>query len=162
MKWPFRNLQPKLPFVGAPGDFAFRRSFYYHEGVDLYCADLQPIQAMEAGEIVNIEHFTGTLADPPSPWWMDTMSIMVEGNHGVIGYCEVAPHNHLKVGMKIFEGEHIVVVVPVLKRDKGNGRTMCHIEHYVAGTKNHAIWLLDTPKPKELLNSRTLLEQLID
>lgn len=161
MKWPFRNLQPSLPFVGAVGDFAFRRSFYYHPGLDLYSPDLQPVQAMEAGKIVHIEHFTGATADPPSPWWLDTMSIMIEGQSGVIGYCELIPFDHLKVGMEIFEGEPIALITPVLKRDKGNGTSMLHLEHYISGTKHHVTWKLDTPKPPELLNSRLLLEQLL-
>jgi hypothetical protein len=161
MKWPFRTLEPSLPFVGAVGDFAFRRSFYYHPGVDLYCSDLQPVQTMESGEVVHIEHFTGTNANPSSPWWMDTMSIMVEGEHGVIGYCELMPHNHIKVGMQVFEGESIAVITPVLKKDKGWGRCMLHVEHYVPGTKHHVTWKLDTPKPPELLNPRLLLEELI-
>lgn len=161
MKWPFRNPKPSLPFVGAVGDFAFRRSFYYHPGVDLYCPDLQPVQAMEAGTIVHMEHFTGALANPPSPWWKDTQSILIEGDSGVIGYCEVEPFQHLHVGTKVFEGEVIALVVPVLKKDKGNGTTMLHVEHYVSGTQHHVTWALDTQKPSELLNSRTLLEQLI-
>lgn len=161
MKWPLRNKQPKLPFVGAVGDFAFRRSFYYHPGVDLYCPDLEPVQAMEDGVIVHTERFTGTDAKPSSPWWLDTWSIMVEGESGVIGYCEVITFSHLKVGMRVFEGEPIALVTPVLKKDKGNGTTMLHLEHYVPGTKHHVTWALDTDKPKELLNSRELLQRLI-
>jgi hypothetical protein len=161
MKWPFRDILPSLPFVGAVGDFAFRRSFYYHPGVDLYCSDLQVVHAMEDGKIVNIEHFTGAEADPPSPWWHNTWSIMIEGAHGVIGYCELKPFKHLQVGMSSYEDEPIGLVIPVLKKDKGNGTTMLHLEHYVPGTKQHATWKLDTPKPPELLNSRLLLEQLI-
>jgi hypothetical protein len=162
MKWPLRNKQPKLPHVGAVGDFAFRRSFYYHPGVDLYCPDLEPVQTIEAGTIVHMEHFTGAGANPPSPWWLDTWSLMIEGQSGVIGYCEVEPFDHLKVGMEVFEGEPVAVVIPVLKKDKGNGRTMLHVEHYQHGTAHHVTWELDTPKPPELLNSRFLLEKLLD
>lgn len=161
MMWPLRNGQPSLPHVGAVGDFAFRRSFYYHPGVDLYCPDLQIIQAMEDGIVVHTEHFTGAEANPPSPWWLDTQSIMIEGESGVIGYCEVIPFRHLTVGTRVYEGESIALVTPVLKKDKGNGRTMLHLEHYVPGTKHHVTWKLDTSKPRELLNSRLLLEQLL-
>lgn len=162
MKWPFRDKEPQIPAVGAVGDFAFRRSFYYHPGVDLYCADLQPVRAIEAGTIVHMEHFTGANANPPSPWWLDTWSIMVEGDSGVIGYCEIQNFDHLKVGMHVEEGEPIALVTPVLKKDKGNGRTMLHVEHYVPGTKHHVTWVLDTPKPEELLNSRLLLQKILD
>jgi hypothetical protein len=69
MKWPLRDKTPALPQVGAVGDFAFRRSFYYHPGVDVYCGFGQEIQAIEDGEVVHIENFTGPSANPPSPWW---------------------------------------------------------------------------------------------
>jgi hypothetical protein len=161
MTWPLRNKQPSLPPIGAVGDFAFRRSFYYHPGVDLYCSDLQIVQAIEDGQIVNIEQFTGAGSIPTSPWWLDTWSIMVEGVSGVIGYCELKSFKHLQIGMSVYEGEPIALVIPVLKKDKGNGTTMLHVEYYVSGTTQHATWVLDTPKPPELLNSRLLLEQLI-
>ena len=83
---------------------------------------------------------------------------MVEGNSGVIGYCELNPHKHLKMGDEIQEGESIGLITPVLKKNKGNGRTMLHFELYYPGTKEHATWLLDTEKPISLQNPRTLLE----
>lgn len=162
MKWPLRNKPPALPNIGAVGDFAFRRSFYHHPGVDVYCADMQPIQAIEEGVIVHIENFTGPNANPPSPWWNETFSIMIEGASGVIGYCELDPFLHLQIGDHVEEGEMIALITPVLKKDKGNGTTMLHLEHYVPGTKHHVTWVLDTPKPEELLNSRFLLEKIIN
>jgi hypothetical protein len=160
MKWPLRNKLPALPFIGAVGDFAFRRSFYYHPGTDIYCKDLQPVQTMEDGIVVHMENFTGPEANPPSPWWLETWSVMVEGQSGVIGYCELKPFNHVCVGLHLYEGETFATITPVLKKDKGNGTTMLHLEHYVHGTQHHVTWILDTPKPPELLNSRFLLEQL--
>jgi hypothetical protein len=161
MKWPLRNKTPSIPCWGQVGDFAFRRSHYYHPGIDLYCADLQIVQAVEGGIIVNIENFTGPNANPPSPWWLETFSIMVEGASGVIGYCELIPHDHLKIGQHVVEGENLAVITPVLKKDKGNGTTMAHMELYTSGTKEHSTWFLDNPKPKNLLNPRELLEQII-
>lgn len=161
MKWPLRNKNPELVSEGAVGDFAFRRSFYHHPGVDIYCDDLQLVQAIETGTVVHIENFTGPNAIPPSPWWLETWSVMVEGVSGVIGYCELKPLDHIKVGSVISEGEVFAAITPVLKKDKGNGRTMLHLEHYLPGTKHHVTWVLDTPKPKELLNSRFLLEKII-
>ena len=52
------------------------------------------------------------------------------------------------------------VYLKILKKDKGNGTTMLHLEHYTHGTRNHVTWVLDTPQPKELLNPRKLLEKL--
>ena len=160
MKWPLRNKTPSIPPWGHVGDFAFRRSHYHHPGIDLYCKDLQIVQAIEDGIIVQMENFTGPDANPPSPWWLETFSIMVEGKSGVIGYCELNPHKHLQVGNRVYEGENIGLITPVLKKDKGNGRTMLHFELYTTGTCEHVTWLLDTDKPEQLLNPRSLLETI--
>lgn len=162
MKWPLRNKEPAIPEVGSVGDFAFRRSFYYHPGIDIYCDLGQEVQAIEDGEVVHIENFTGPDADPPSPWWMETWSILIEGNSGSLGYCEIKPLPHIKIGLKVKEGDLIATVVPVLKRNKGNGTTMLHFEQYMHGTRHHVTWFLDTHKPLELLNPRTLLENIIN
>ena len=160
MKWPLRNTQPAIPNYGAVGDFAFRRSFYYHPGIDLYCPDLEIVQSIEEGTVVHLENFTGPNANPPSPWWNETFAIMVEGASGVIGYCELLPFDHLHVGMHVHEGEAIATITPILKKDKGNGTTMLHLEHYLPGTREHVTWYLDTPKPNTLLNPRNLLERI--
>ena len=160
MKWPLRNKIPAIPPEGAVGDFAFRRSFYYHPGVDIYCSFGQEVQAIEDGVVVHIENFTGPNANPASPWWHETWAILIEGASGVLGYCELSPLPHIQVGVTVKEGELIATIIPVLKRDKGNGTTMLHFEHYVPGTKHHVTWVLDTPKPEELLNSRHLLEKI--
>lgn len=167
MKWPLVNLEPKIPSEGHVGDFAFRRSFYYHPGIDLYCDLYQEVCAIEDGVVVNVERFTGANANPPSPWWNDTWSIMVDGESGVIGYCEIMldykfSNRHIPIiGMKVSEDEKLGVVIPVLKKDKGNGTTMLHLEHYEPGTKKHVTWVLDTPKPPQLLNPRNLLNKII-
>ena len=141
------------------GDFASRRSFYYHPGIDLYCDLHQEVQAIEDGVVVKIDHFTGTDADPSSPWWNDTWSILIEGASGVIGYCELKPT--VKLGEHIIEGQVIAHIIPVLKKDKGNGTTMLHLEQYVSGTTEHVTWVLDTEKPSQLLNPRELLEKCL-
>lgn len=161
MQWPLRNKKPELVPEGAVGDFAFRRSFYYHPGVDIYCDDLQLVQTIEAGTVVHIENFTGPNAEPSSPWWLETWSVMVEGVSGVIGYCELKPFDHIKIGSALAEGEVFAAITPVLKKDKGNGRTMLHLEHYMQGTRHHVTWELDKHRPLELLNSRFLLEKII-
>jgi len=160
MKWPLVNVSPAIPPEGHVGDFAFRRSFYYHPGIDLYCPIYTIVQAVEDGEVVHIEHFTGKEANPPSPWWNDTWSVLVEGKSGVIGYCELQYDSRLYVGAKISAGEIIGAIIPVLKKDKGNGTTMLHLELYEPGTRHHVTWVLDTEKPTELLNPRDLLCKL--
>jgi len=160
MNWPLKNKTPSIPPEGAVGDFAFRRSFYYHPGIDIYCDQGQEVQAIEDGIVVNVEHFTGTNAIPSSPWWEDTWSILIEGASGVLGYCELMPAEFIKLGYHVKSGEVIANIIPVLKKDKGNGRTMLHFEHYIKETTEHVTWILNTPKPDELLNPRELLEKI--
>lgn len=161
MKWPLSNCEPSIPNVGAVGDFAYRRSFYYHPGIDLYCGNGHIVQAIEDGVIIKIEQFTGAEADPPSPWWNNTWSILVEGKSGVIGYCELLPHPMWKLGSVVKEGDPLAIIIPVLKKDKGNGTTMLHLEHYELGTTEHVTWILDTPKPEQLKDPRELLNEII-
>lgn len=159
MKWPLKNTTPSIPAIGSVGDFAFRRSFYYHPGIDLYCPIYTIVEAIEDGVVVNIEHFTGAEANPPSPWWNDTWAVMVEGQSGVIGYCELQYDSRLTVGAVVRSGDIVGSIIPVLKKDKGNGTTMLHFEHYTAGTRAHVTWVLDTPQPNELLDPRSVLEK---
>jgi len=160
MKWPLKNKIPAIPPVGHVGDFAFRRSFYHHPGIDIYCEGGHPVQAIEDGIVVHIENFTGPNANPPSPWWNDTQSILIEGESGVIGYCEMIVSSAYHLGNTIQAGDVLGHITPVLKRDKGNGTTMLHLELYGPGTRHHVTWVLDTDKPKELLNPRQLLENI--
>lgn len=159
MKWPLKNKAPAIPAEGEVGDFAFRRSFYHHPGIDLYCPINQEVQAIEDGTVIKIECFTGPNANPPSPWWNNTYSILIEGQSGVIGYCELMYHNNSTPGMFVHAGDVIGHIIPVLKKDKGNGTTMLHLEHYVSGTTDHVTWILDADQPSQLLNPRQLLEQ---
>lgn len=161
MKWALKNKVPAIPPQEHVGDFGFRRSFYHHPGIDIYCDLDQEVQAMEDGIIVHIENFTGPDANPPSPWWNETFSILIEGKSGVLGYCELKPLSHIKIGMVLKEGDIIANIVPVLKKNKGNGTTMLHFEQYEVGTREHVTWVLDTPKPTQLLNPRNLLEKFL-
>lgn len=161
MKWPLKNKIPNIPLINSMGDFAFKRSFYYHPGIDLYCEEGQEIQAIEDGIVSHIENFTGPDADPASPWWNETWSILIEGASGALGYCELKPSNHIKIGLKVLAGDIIGQIIPVLKKDKGNGTTMLHFEQYVAGTRHHVTWYLNENKPEELVDPRILLEKLV-
>lgn len=88
---------------------------------------------------------------------------MIEGASGVIGYCEIDYEDSwLDIGARIIAGDPIGNVIPVLKKDKGNGITKLHLEHYVTGTREHVTWVLDTPKPTELLDPRSLLEKILN
>lgn len=161
MKWPLK-IPPKIPPEGHVGDFGFRRSFYHHPGIDIYCKDNQEVFAIEDGLVVNIEQFTGINANPSSPWWNDTFSILIEGQSGVIGYCELKLYDKIIVGSCIKEGDLIGFILPVLKKDKGNGTSMLHIEQYISGTTEHVTWFLDVPQPSQLVNPRNLLYNIIN
>lgn len=161
MIWPLKNLQPSIVDINSVGDFGYRRSFYHHPGIDIYCDYGQDVVAIEDGTVVNIEIFTGPNATPTSPWWNETFSIMIEGKSGVIGYCELLPLPHITLGKVVNAGDLIATITPVLKKDKGNGTTMLHLEHYKAGIKEHVTWILDAEKPEGLLNPRNILENII-
>jgi hypothetical protein len=47
------------------------------------------------------------------------------------------PVSYLTEGVRVKEGDVIATIVPVLKKDKGNGTTMLHFEHYLPGTTDH-------------------------
>lgn len=155
--WPLANVPPDLPDEGSPGSFGYKRSFYYHPGVDLYCPPGTLVQALEDGVIVNIEAFTGESADPPSPWWNETQAILIEGDKWVLGYCEIKVLAELNVGQRIQKGDTLGWVLPVLKEDKGNGTSMLHFEMYTKGTKGHSTWLHDEPRPEHLYDPTGLL-----
>ena len=159
MLWPLKNITPFLNSPGYKGDFAYKRSFYYHPGVDLYCEKDQEVIAVEDCEIVAIEIFTGPNSERPSPWWNETFAVLAEGDLGVLVYGELIPE--VKVGDKLKAGDLIGKITPVLKEDKGNGTTMLHFEHYKKGTKVACEWLLDQEMPENLLNSRILLESIL-
>lgn len=142
----------------SPGDFGYKRYGYFHEGIDIYCKDKTPIHAYEDGIVINICHFTGKYATPVTEWWNDTQSILIEGKSGVIGYCEILPCDSIKIGHKIKVGQLLGIVIPVLKEDKGWGKTMLHIELYAHGTTDHADWRDHMNQPEELMNPRVLFE----
>ncbi len=160
MKWPLHRISPSVPQSDSVAAFGHRRSYYFHPGVDLYCAENTYVVACEAGRIVNIEEFTGTHATPPSPWWNTTYSILIEGKSGVLGYCELHPAAYLKQDMTIEEGDFLGTIIPVLKRDKGNGTTMLHFEQYVPGTFEHVTWHHEEPRPASLVDPTDFLRKV--
>jgi murein DD-endopeptidase MepM/ murein hydrolase activator NlpD len=156
---PIFNEKLNVPSHDQAGGFGFKRTFYYHPGVDLYCLAGQAIVAIEPGVVVNIETFTGALADPPSPWWNETQAILIEGESGALGYCEIVVMPYHKVGDEVEAGDLLGFVVPVLKKDKGNGTTMLHFEQYVPGTRSHVTWHIGEEKPLSLLDPTELLKR---
>lgn len=140
-----------------PGSFGAIRKNDIHTGVDLYCEPEQEVVAVEDGEIVLIENFTGEFASPPSPWWNNTKAVFVEGQSGVVVYGEIRPSDSVQIGHKVKQGDLLGNVITVLKKDKGKPMTMLHIELYKPGTRESVVWDLGEPKPDNLLNPSNML-----
>jgi hypothetical protein len=136
-----------LPLSGHPGSFGHQRRFHIHQGIDLYVPEGTPIVAVEDGEVVAIEAFTGPHANPPTPWWNDTWTVLVEGETGVVGYGEIIPV--VEVGTALLAGDIVGHVTPVLRKDKGRPMSMLHLELYRHGVRKTADWF-EGPVPEEL------------
>lgn len=144
--------QTGLPLLPHPGAFGFERRHHVHEGVDLYCPEGTEVRAVEAGTVVAIAPFTGEAASPPSPWWRDTWSVMVEGASGVVNYGEVVPEPSLTVGAAVPAGALLGRVATVLTVDKGRPMAMLHLELYEHGVRDSTEWRLGEPRPERLLD----------
>jgi phosphopantothenoylcysteine decarboxylase/phosphopantothenate--cysteine ligase len=144
-----------IPLAPHPGAFGVARKFHTHEGVDLYCDDGAPVCAMEAGKVVAIEDFTGAAAG--SPWWLDTKSVLVEGESGVVCYGEITPESDLRVGDSVVRGQQLGAVKMVLRKDKGRPRSMLHLELHRPGTTRTSPWMHGDPRPATLLDATELL-----
>lgn len=157
MKWPLKAL-PEVLLPPHAGAFAAVRLHDIHTGSDLYCNKGDEVFAIEAGTVVRLVHFTGALTEPPSPWWNDTMAVMVAGESGTLLYGEIVPREGLAVGDKLAEGDIIGTITPVLKKDKGKPMNMLHFELYAHGFVEEPVWwLLNQPQPNGLLDPTELL-----
>jgi len=146
----FQRMQPHetaLPLPPHPGAFGVARKNHIHEGVDLYCAEGTPVQAVEAGTVVAIIPFTGPKAG--SDWWHDTEAVLIEGASGVVLYGEIIPKD-LSVGDTVSRGARLGHVKQVLKTDKGRPMSMLHLEFHAAGTRDAYEWTAAGGKPPSL------------
>ncbi len=125
--WPLPGAEIILHVAPHPGGFGVIRKFDRHTGMDIYCEPEQQVVAVEDGIVISIEDFTGENSIPPSPWWNNTSSVLVEGASGVVVYDEIRPLEAIKIGQHIKSAEVIGNVVTVLKKDKGLPMTMLHI-----------------------------------
>jgi len=155
--FPFKDYQYEIPQGEDLGAFGVKRKHDTHTGVDLYCKEGDLVFAIEDGEILAIEPFTGEIAG--FPWWNDTYAGAVKGASGIINYGEIYPWEKWQVGDKLTEGEVIGFVIPVLKEDKGKvpSTSMLHLELYNDYDGKWVEWTLNTPQPKNLLDPTQLL-----
>lgn len=115
-----------LPCKEHPGSFAFKRKHHFHEGIDLYALEGEPVFSVEEGIVEHIAPFTGEACQ--SPWWHNTQAIAIKGLSGTVVYGEIEIKQGIKVGDFISEGSEIGHVVKVLKKDKGRPMSMLHLE----------------------------------
>lgn len=156
--WPLPGVEMVVPgSMPHPGSFGAIRKHDIHTGIDLYCQPEQEVLAVEDGEVVLIENFTGASANPPSPWWHETKAVLIEGLSGVVVYGEIRPLEDITVGQKIKQGQVIGNVITVLKKDKGTPTTMLHLELYKPGTRETVVWNIGEPQPDSLLSPLTKL-----
>lgn len=163
MIWPLKDCTPLLP--DAPGCFGEERAEDVHTGVDLYCELGTKVVAIEDGEVVAVEWFTGQhVATPdgvPATWWNDTQVILVRGASGVFAYGEVSAC--VEVGGTVVAGQVIGVVdKAVLRSFKGRPMVMLHLELYShlkvdpaspSWSPSHtAWWKKGDSKPQHLLD----------
>lgn len=154
--WPLLNSLPEVPVGEHAGAFGAIRKYDIHTGVDLYCEPGTEVVAVESGEVVNVEIFTGPKAN--SPWWNETYAVWVYNSlmDRTIVYGEVIPEENI-IGSHINSGSKIGRVRTVLKKDKGLPMTMLHFEMYSGVPKETCWWKLNEPKPEQLLDPTQLL-----
>ena len=130
--FPLKNFNG-IPVGNHPGAFLTQRKHAPHTGVDLYTQDGEPVYAMNDGEVISIENFTGSFDG--STWWEDTWCILIKHWFGVVCYGEMHEPS-LKVGECVLCGQFIGTVKRVLKPGKerldinGHSTSMLHIELY--------------------------------
>lgn len=134
-----------MPTAPHPGAFGVQRKHHVHEGVDLYVPDGTAVRAVEDGEVVAVEVFTGPDANPPSPWWRETEALLVSGASGVVVYGEIQPAALVTAGVRVARGEVIGYVRQVLRKDKGRPLSMLHLELHEHGMRSTEEWIQERP-----------------
>lgn len=147
------NTQLEIPTGNHVGAFGYVRKNHTHEGIDLYGYENDLVFSMFDGTIVKTGWFTGEPSG--SPWWMDTQFVMIETEHGIINYGEMALEGSRTVGDSVSAGDMIGRLKPVLKTDKGRPTTMLHMELYDRIIEP-VEWNVGEPKPDGLLDPTVL------
>lgn len=159
----FQNIdidkEVEIPIDDHVGSFGVKRKFDRHMGIDLYTERHEMVYAMESGIVTKIDQFTGL--EVGSPWWNKTYFVRIEGESGIIEYCEILPilNESCVLNSHIKEGQPLGVVIPVLKKDKGRPRSMLHLQYYTQEPDEYKdVWELDGYRPQYLTNPIELLK----
>ncbi len=145
----------EIPIGDHVGAFGVKRKNHIHNGVDLYCYEIEPVFAVEDGTIVDVRQWTGE--DAGSPWWEDTWAILVEGESGVVAYGEIFLIDPIITNNKIKRGDLVGTVKTVLKENKGRPITMLHLQMYKHGHLCAGGWDTNDPKPDTLIDPTPFL-----
>lgn len=160
----FTDLTNTERLTSLPGEFGYKRSYYFHQGIDLYVTGEHDVKVFtaEAGVVVAIEDFTGP---PDHPHWLYTQAVLVEGKTGVICYGEIEPVSGLEVGDEVKSSTHIAHVRPVIPEGLerhdifGHSRWMLHFEWYTHGTRESVSWHHEDEYPLNLRNPSIMLQE---
>ncbi|MBI5518045.1 MAG: hypothetical protein HY909_30020 [Deltaproteobacteria bacterium] len=160
-RWPLGDGASAPPTLapGHPGAFGATRRHDVHTGLDLYCDEDAAVLAVEDGLVVAVERFTGPAAG--SPWWRDTLAVLVEGASGVVLYGELAPAEGVREGRALRAGDLVGRVRRVLARDKGLPVTMLHLELYARGAREAVWWRHGEGRPEALRDPTDALAEAL-
>lgn len=136
--------------------FGAVRKHDIHTGVDIYLPEGTQVTALLPGKVIEVEWFTGTMSDPPTPWWHDTQAVWVElGDGRVVVYGEVIAS--VTKCQSVEGGDIIGTVKQVLKVDKGTPTSMLHLELYSQRPLATAVWGIGEPQPDYLMDPTVLI-----
>lgn len=121
-----------LPINAHPGAFGNARKYNFHEGIDLYGKEGDWVFAIEDGEVVRYEQFTGPKVG--HDWWLTTHAITVKSGDHYWVYGELK--SDIAVGTMVKAGQKIGELVPVLPLEKirpdlpKHSNVMLHLEKW--------------------------------
>lgn len=142
--------------VNSQNKFGGIRKYDIHTGIDLFCEEFSNVYAIESGQVINKNQFTGE--EVGSPWWNSTDFLLIKGNFNFL-YGEI--ESSLKIGDNVKEGDIIGRVKKVLKVDKGLPMCMLHLELYDNDYKgNGEIWNLGEEQPPMLLDPTDIINDI--
>jgi murein DD-endopeptidase MepM/ murein hydrolase activator NlpD len=154
-----------IPINAHPGAFGAIRRHDIHTGIDLYASERDWVFAIENGEVIANELFTG---DETTPWWNKTNCLIIKSETRYFLYGEI--ESNLKVGDKVVSGEKIGEIIPVLPIDKirtdipEHSNCMLHLEMFDESYKledGYPFWSEFTNRPKYLLDPTPVLINIL-
>lgn len=114
--WPVpESYSTKPPEKGVPGSFWENREDRHHCGVDIYAPKGSKVQAVEAGEILEVGQFT---SPELTPYWNVTYYILIQIKNGWVSKYAELGEVLVKAGERVRGGQVIALVGSVLNPDQ--------------------------------------------